>query len=178
MTVIAAVAREGRVWMAADTASHAGTTRYAAPPKIRHHPNGVLVAAAGQTAILAALRDPELIPDCDTDDLDEWAQCTAERITAALLAVEPPLVDDGSINGEILLARAGRLWYIDANLATPARDGVAVLGSGSDIAYGAVQALLSLNQPSLHVVTTAVAIACQRNAGCALVDGTPQVEVA
>jgi ATP-dependent protease HslVU (ClpYQ) peptidase subunit len=176
MTVIAAIAREGRVWMAADTASHAGATRFASQPKIRAYPDGVLLAAAGTACGLPSLRDPKLMPKCATDDLDEWAQCVAEKVTEHLAGLTPSLLNEGSLEIELLLGYRGRLWYLDANLANRIPDGIGVLGTGADIAYGALHAMP--HAPAFNAVTTAVAIACMRNAGCALVDGAPQVESA
>jgi ATP-dependent protease HslVU (ClpYQ) peptidase subunit len=178
MTVIAAVAREGRITIAADTASHEGATRFLASPKIRRYPGDVLLAGAGLASLLQALRDPATIPSRATDDLDEWAQSTAEKITGVLLAQQPPMVEDGSLNGELILGYGGRLWYIDANYAVPCHAGIGVIGSGSDVAFGAITAYLERGASSYTAVTQAVAIACQRNAGCALVDGAPQVECA
>lgn len=178
VTVIAAVARQGRVTIAADTASTQGATRFASHPKIRRYPGDVLLAAAGSAEALQVLRDPATIPHRSTDDLDEWAQCVAERITEILGSVNPPLIIDNDMTAELILGYAGRLWYIDALCATPCHAGFGVIGSGSDIAYGALSAYLDSGADPLAAVTQAVVIACRRNAGCALVDGVPQVECA
>lgn len=127
---------------------------------------------------MAWLRSMKLDPPGNgwAADLDGWAQQTAEDITRLLLELQPSILVRNDLEAELLLAVAGRAWYVNANCAFPVPDGVGVLGSGADVAYGAVHAALAGGCSPLDAARLAVTLACGRVSTCALVTGVMQVE--
>lgn len=180
MTVIAALAFQGRIYLAADSGAFVNDrpVREAAR-KMRIVPVGTggghaLVAFSGDGA-LAALFDVEaarginIEPPAGLFDDDRWASQVAAWVTT--LGVDAGLVDrdDGRLDALLILGWRGRLWTLLHNQAVPMTDGVAVLGSGGDVALGALLALrrryltASVDLDPLDAVRFAVELAVEQH---------------
>ena len=150
MTVIAAVADDTGVWMAADTGEPVGGTWHGAARKIRRVqlPNGggeILLGVAGGGGLMALAE--RAIPTCDDpcaipgDDLDTWADFIARHLTEAAATAVPPMTEpdrDGMtvLSGMWMLGYRGRLWHLLTHHALPVPDGVTASGVGADLALG------------------------------------------
>lgn len=145
MTVIAACvdAEAGRVHMAADSIAtdHNGTTMDVA--KLWSPAAGVVLGVAGSSMALPLVRRHVRIdPPADDDDLDEWAQDFAEAVTRELCARGCTVNGDvHDFYGVILLAWRSHLWEVQSNVAIPVTRGYHAIGSGDEVAFGALWAL-------------------------------------
>lgn len=171
MTTVAALARDGAVWMAADSL----TNVYDRPipdgcRKIRRYQTAdggeALVGISG-TGALATIMDADLnLADLDPpkpDELDRWANEVARKVSAICVAAH--VADDGKLDGVLLLGHAGRLWTMVHCYAIPHPDGMAALGSGEGPAMGAMDALLACcpDMAPAEMVSRAVRIAVGRD---------------
>lgn len=175
MTVIVGVVDEanGRVHLAADSLAVGGDGLRCRATKLVELPLGALERAVLGFAGFAALGPLaarhlklDVAPIVGEDDVDAWAQATAEAITE--IAAEHTLVsgeDDGRTDWEGLLAWRGRLWQLGHHVALPI-DTYAAGGSGAGVALGAMWALHG-TQPASVVAERAVlaAIAHQVDVG-------------
>ena len=187
MTVIAAVAREGRVVMAADDVMYAGGRVYPSPPKIRRvrcsgSSVDVLLAAAGAAELLTWWVKHHQVK-APGRDLQDWAQGLAEDITKAAAAMTPSCVvggsspdDRGALDGMLLLGHAGRLWTLDANMAVHVPDGVLAIGSGGELAHGVLLGALCYGAAPRDAVERAVTWSATLAEGCGLLGLGPLVE--
>lgn len=168
VTTIAAVARDGAVWMAADSA----TNVYERPivdgaRKVRRLIVGdseeclIGMCGAGGLADLIGLRLKLTHVPSDDEDLQSWAAAVAWAVTE--LAQDAGLVDAGRIDGSLALGFRGRLWTLSETHAIPHPDGVNCLGSGEGPAIGALDVLLEQDLDPLEAVTRAVAIGINRD---------------
>lgn len=146
VTVIAAVVDHdaGRVHMAADSIAtdHNGTTMEVA--KLWSPAEGVVLGVAGSSmAIPLVRRHVRIEPPVGDDDPDEWAQDFAESVTRELCA--RGCIVNGDVNdfyGVILLAWRGHLWEVQTNVAIRVTRGYHAIGSGDEVAFGAMWALM------------------------------------
>lgn len=169
MTTVAALARDGHVWMAADSLINV----YDRPivdgaRKIRRLKAGggeVLIGGAGESGILALVGNLLTIDAEPDDDQDPnlWAETIAVQVTQ--LAAEHSLLDDGRMGACLLLGWRGRLWTISHATAIPHADGIAALGSGEGVAVGVMDALLDagLDLPPVEILGRAVTLAIARD---------------
>ena len=175
MTTVLALARGGRVVMAADTLTNVyerpipdGARKIARLPIRRTtpydgRPPELLIGTAGAGGLLATVRrlEPPLPP---TDgDLQAWADEIARAVTTA--AVDAGLTDEGRMDGTLLLGWAGQLWTLTHYMAIPHADGVAALGSGEGPAIGALDVLLEAypTQAPGELLTRALRVAAARD---------------
>ncbi|RBO87040.1 hypothetical protein [Nocardia puris] len=211
MTIIAAYATDDHVVMGCDTAStHDGTFVFrASTAKILTLTTGtgepVLFGASGHGAILPLLRRNLVLPERPSNRyVDDWANATAAAITKILATANPPVThnDDGAgLDGNILMAWRNRIWLVHAHEALPTHGGIAAIGSGRDLALGAMHAYrvtiaigdttqnlidalgigrLDPTQPALPtpaetIVSTAVIIAAHLDSGCRLDERGPHI---
>lgn len=181
MTVIAAIAKDGNVIMGSDSAaSCAGSFIYKGEGKIAEliatGGDRVLVAAAGNAAILSVIkRDLKIegTPPVDADDeaADEWATAVAQAITGILADCSPSLLsssdgDATSLDGTIALAWRGHLWMVFTHTALRPSNGILSIGSGMDVAIGAMNAALQFGAKPYDAITSAVELACSFTDGC------------
>lgn len=168
MTTVAALARDGHVWMAADSSINVYDRAVCdGARKIRRlkaGTDGVLVAGAGEAGILAIASQLQLDqPPDDGDDPQPWVEAVA--LQATRLAVDLSLLGEGRMAGTLLFGWRGRLWTISHATAIPHADGIAALGCGEGVAIGAIDALLDagLDVPPAELVVRAVTLACARD---------------
>lgn len=177
--------------MVADTeTSYCGSPIYGAR-KIRrlHFKNTlgeVLIAGAGNGALGQVLARHLSIHSAPTsrarkpNAMDDWAETVAEAVAGVLADAKPPLTvahEGGTVlDGALLLGYAGRLWYLFTHMAQPAPDGVAAIGSGSDIAMGAMHTGLAAGAEPLLCATDAVLLACRFAPGVGVDEHGPAVE--
>lgn len=98
----------------------------------------VIVGSAGRASLQPLARSmsaPFEPDDGNPDDLDGWAQKVAEAITANAADANPTLLDDGELDGEILLVHPRRIWAVSADLAIDVGDWYAI-GAGDAVALG------------------------------------------
>lgn len=168
MTVIA-VATDGQTaWMAADSCSTDGNDRAWPLAKIARKQAGdatALVAVSGADSLLQTVRW-KLALEPPSGGLDEWAWQAAEQFTTLAVEAKPPITDkDGYVDGRALLACKGRLWMLTGHDATSAGRFTAI-GSGGDLALGALTVLLAADWHPADAVAKACEVACQWNSGC------------
>lgn len=167
MTTVVAAAVDGTVHMAADTM----TNVYDRPVpdgarKILRLPAGdgeVLIGVTGSGGLIGVVEtllkiDGEPGPD---EDPQRWAFTVARAVTE--LATDAGLLEDGTLDGSLLLGWNGHLWTLVHAMAVPHRDGRAALGSGEGPAIGALDALLDRDVPPETAVVDAVHIGCKRD---------------
>lgn len=183
MTVVAAVARDGAVLMAADRQTNYATQAVYGARKIYRlgARREVLLAAAGNGALpgmLARHLQVDEVPaarDTDVDELLDWAGAVACAATDIAAGATPALLhDDGghrSLDGALLLGYAGHLFYLFTNQAQWVPDGVASLGVGSEVALGAMHTALRAGQTPEQAAVGAVELACRFCPGCGLGPG-------
>lgn len=170
MTTVVGLARDGRVWMAADSqVSLCDRPMPGSVTKILRLPVGgdggeVLLAIAGDGALSALARRflkigclPGPGADGVTDFVDQIAQDMSE------LAREHGVLEEGRMAGTLLLGWNGRVWTLVHSQAIPHPDGLAAVGSGGDAALGAMDALLDLGVDPAEAVVRAVRIAIGRD---------------
>lgn len=167
MTVVAVIVTPaGEVVMGADrqTTDDAGL-KWSNPGKILRLPSelgDVLIANAGSAA-LCALARYKVPLGTPAGDLDRWAQEYADAWTEAARGAKITETADGPVDGEAVLAVAGRAWAIEEGLAF-AVDGYAAIGSGAPVAMGALEVLD--RSDAKRAVTAAVDAACRWADGC------------
>lgn len=192
MTVIAAVARDGRVVMGADRQTNCENHAVHGARKIRRIPVGdtggyVLLAAAGNGAMPNLLAQHLKVeqtpgPDDDTPAVQDWADVIASAATEVLAGTEPAMLTGGnhdeprSMDGALLLALRGRLFYLFTHQTAYVPDGVAALGSGADVALGAMHVALDRGDAPDAAVTSAVALACRFSPYCGVGDRGPLLD--
>lgn len=187
MTVIAAVARHGRVFVAADdVATEEDADRYwPNPPKVRRADAGglpILLAYSGAAELLPVFVHQREFAAPGLD-LDVWAQGIAYALTEDAAELNPSCLtptngsDRASLDGMGLVAHAGRIWTIDANIAALIPDGIIAIGSGGHVAFGYLHAALVNGADPCIAVCDAVRFACRHTVGCQLLGDAPVLEV-
>lgn len=181
MTVIAAIARDGNVIMGSDSvASCAGSFVYKGEGKIVEivaaGGDRVLIAAAGNAAVPSVIKRHlkiDGVPALDDSDeaADDWAAAIAQAITELLAGCTPSLIvsspdDADAIDGTIALAWRGHLWMMCTHTAIRPSNGILSIGSGMDVAVGAMNAALQFGAMPLDAVITAVKLACEFTDSC------------
>ncbi|MGC4886680.1 hypothetical protein [Micromonospora sp. DT227] len=167
MTTVVACAVDGAVCMAADTM----TNVYDRPipggaRKILRLPAGdgeVLIGVTGSGGLVGVVEtllkiDGEPRPD---ENPQRWAFTVARAVTA--LATDDGLLEDGTLDGSLLLGWNGHLWTLVHAMAVPHPDGRAALGSGEGPAIGALDALLDREVAPADAVVASVEIGCKRD---------------
>lgn len=151
MTTVLGLARDGLVWMAADSqVSLCERPMPGAVRKILRVPvggrdsgNEVLIGVAGDGAIAGLARrflKIESLPGPDEDDVQDFVDQIAQGLSE--LARDHGILDEGRMAAMLLLGWNGRLWTLVHSQAIPHHDGIAGVGSGSDAGLGALDALL------------------------------------
>jgi ATP-dependent protease HslVU (ClpYQ) peptidase subunit len=181
VTTVAALAVGGVVYMAADTC----TNVYERPiiggaRKVRRISTGTgeallgFCGSGGLPDVVAAHHKvtAEPTPDAGDDNVHGWAHAIACAISD--VARDAGLVDDGKLDGSVLLGWNGRLWTLVHHMAIPHLDGIAALGSGEGPAMGALDVLAELQVAPVDAVRKAVLIGIHRDRYS---EGPVQVEV-
>lgn len=168
MTTVVAVARDGLVHMAADSATNVYDRPVLGVVKIRTHEAKdsarMLLGYAGDGAlpsVVAAHLIIDAAPRIEDDDQKHqvWAEAVARAITE--LAIEHNLTEGGRLTSNVILGFHGRVWTLTHMQAIQHHDGLAALGSGEEPALGAVLAGLALGETDMpKLVHLAVGIAC------------------
>ncbi|MEU0078544.1 hypothetical protein ABZY58_11660 [Micromonospora tulbaghiae] len=168
MTTIVAYADGSTVWMASDSA----TNVYDRPiiggvRKLLRLPAGagyqVLLGVAGAGGLpgcLAANLKIDAVP-LPGEDVDAWAHAIACAICE--IASDAGLMDEGVIDGSVLLGWGGRLWTISQSCACSHPDGRAAIGSGHGPAIGALDVLLDSGVEAAEAVVQAVQVGIARD---------------
>jgi hypothetical protein len=179
MTVIAAIARDGKIVIAADRYTNYESQAVYGARKIRRYgPEGkILIAGAGNLALQSVLSrqlklDDAPAVDAGIDELSDWADTVAMVATEILAGSDPPLLSDHEgqrfIDGTLLLGYAGQLFYLFTHQAAWASDGIASLGGASEVALGVMHTALRLGQTPEAAVVGAVELACHFSPACGL----------
>ncbi|MEU1761285.1 hypothetical protein [Micromonospora sp. NPDC005652] len=166
MTTVVAYGDGKTVWMAADTATNVyerpivgGATKIL---RLDAGDNEVLLGMAGAGGLASVLPSASLpMSPEDGESPQGWANAVALTLTQA--AVEHGLVEDGKLDGIMLLGWNGLLWTITHAMAIPHPDGCAALGSGEGPAIGALDAFLLRGEDPAVAVRLAAEIACRRD---------------
>lgn len=146
MTIVAAVTDGRTVWMGADSAGTCNGLLISKDKIARYTAGGAdyLFGSSGDSVLLTAMRHAgdEYRPDpTNPSECDDWAQNLAETWTKTCCELPYQPVQDGTMPGQGLLAYAGRLWRLGANIAIPVEGRFAAIGFGEDYAYGAFEVL-------------------------------------
>lgn len=169
MTTVAALARDGAVWMAADTLANVYDRPITGFRKIRRLTTGdgaeFLIGCSGAAGMPSAVSmglKVETTP-ADGQDPNLWAEAIAHAVTD--LAFEHHQADDGHMDATLLLGWHGQLWTLGNGVAIPHRDGIAAIGSGEGPAIGAIDALLAAcpDLPPQDILGRALTIAIARD---------------
>ena len=168
MTTVVAVAYEDSVVMAADSLTNvydrpipSGATKIR---RVRLEGRGEALLGFCGAGGLAMAPDHVTIPDPPDDPaaLHGWAGLVS--LTLQEWAASVGLVEDGRLDGAVLLGYAGRLWTLSQVHAIPHPDGRAALGSGEGPAIGALDAMLDhARAPIVEAITAAARIAIERD---------------
>lgn len=167
-TIVAAVdADTGRVHIAGDSLTNVyerpipgGVRKLARVPFGDGSSGGAVLAASGDTALNQIITHDLVIPagppGPSEAELERWAHGVATECTR--LAVAAGIVEDGKMEGAMLLCAAGTIWTIYHGAALRHPDGRAALGSGEGPAIGALDVILDQQFVSVEV---AVQMACK-----------------
>ncbi|MER7331687.1 MULTISPECIES: hypothetical protein [unclassified Micromonospora] len=168
MTTIVACGDGSTVWMAADSA----TNVYERPiiggvRKLLRLRAGagyqVLLGVAGAGGLpgcLAANLKIDAVP-LPGEDVHAWAHAIACAITE--IADDAGLMEDGALDGSVLLGWGGRLWTVSQSCACAHPDGRAAIGSGEGPAIGALDVLLDQGTEPAVAVTRAAQVGITRD---------------
>jgi ATP-dependent protease HslVU (ClpYQ) peptidase subunit len=178
MTTVLAVARDGVVYMAADSTTViydrplAGAARKIT--RLAAGDSEVLVGLCGDMGLDGIVKYQMQVaqPPQPGEDPGRWAYSFAAGITE--LAVGAGLVEDGRLDGNLILGWGGHVWTISHANCAAHPDGIAAIGSGQGVAIGAVDALLSHNVDPDVAVWAALRIAIRRDIAS---DGPIQTEM-
>lgn len=170
MTTVLALARDGTVFMAADSMTNVfDHPMPGAARKIMRLDAGgeqVLLGISGNAGMAGRIRPAwaaaEISLPPRDDDLQECAEEIANLVTQPIL--DAVMTDsDGQMDGHFLLALRGRLWTIFHHAAVPHLDGLGAVGTGEGPAIGALDALLARRVQPEKAVRLAAAIAISRD---------------
>jgi ATP-dependent protease HslVU (ClpYQ) peptidase subunit len=178
VTAIAALIEGDQVWVGADSATYDGQN------VLRYHPVKVaqvvfgnkgerlLIATTG-SASLAQVAQHRLKVDAapdpaDTDDCNEWAFNVAAALAEAARDAHIVNKDSGGMDGAALLAWRHHLWHVTDHCALPvgAPSPYVTVGSGAEIALGALDVLADQDLPPAEKVVRAILAACRWEGGC------------
>lgn len=170
-TIVAAVdADTGRVHLAVDSLTNVyerpipGGVRKLARVRFGDGTGEAVLAASGDTALNQILTHDLVIPagppGPSEAELERWAHGVAAECTR--LAVAAGIVEDGKMDGALLLCAAGTIWTIYHGAALRHPDGRAAVGSGEGPAIGALDVILDQQFVSVEV---AVQMACKVGIG-------------
>lgn len=169
MTTVAALARDGHVWMAADSLINV----YDRPivngcrkiRRIKADDGEILVGCSGSAGMPSAVSAGLKVDAEPADDQDPqlWAEAIAHAVTG--LAADHHEFSDGRMDATLILGWRGRLWTLGNSVAIPHEDGIAAAGSGEGPAIGAMDVLLATcpDMPPAEVVARAVDVAIKRD---------------
>lgn len=193
MTIIAAYSNGVYTAMASDIAVTNGHTFYTTGGKLLEFHVGderVLLGGAGNASVLTAVQyglSIEAVP-ANADfwsDADEWANEVARGVTKLLHEAEPSITTSadndnaGGIDGIFLLAWRHHIWLLFTHGAMRSADGFAAIGSGAEVAIGAL-ATLDMNLSGTVVPRTAVKVAVELASryahGCRIGDDGPIIK--
>lgn len=166
MTTVAAVARAGRVHMAADSRTNVYDRPVDSVRKVLRMSCGdfeFLLGVSGDGGLPGLLGAHWQLEDgpVSGEDMQPWAHKVAEAVTD--LARTWGMVDEGRLNSNLILGAGGRLWTLSHAQAICHPDGIAAIGSGEGPAIGAIDALLARGVDPAKAVSEAVAIAIVRD---------------
>lgn len=175
MTVIAAITTQTHTIIGSDIATDYSSTLISrAKSKIIKvtADNGelILFGGAGNAALTPYVTRHLQIEDTpdrnSTKDADAWAETIAESITTLAAEATPPLINDGSLDGCLLMAWRQHLWYVFAHHAIRPHDGIAAVGSGCEAARGSMNTAISHGVDAETAVRDAIRWACVIDTGC------------
>ena len=144
MTIIVAIPTKDGVFIGADSQVTRGDSILAATVKIitkQCADHEVLIAATGNHGLSSLARHGLTLPDApdpaDADGCDGWAYAVACALAELAAEAKPPVLDDGHVDGEALLAFDSHLWLLNGQCALRLTEPFAI-GSGAPEARGAL----------------------------------------
>jgi ATP-dependent protease HslVU (ClpYQ) peptidase subunit len=148
VTTIAALRSGQSIYMACDTMAADNSGRiWDVATKLRIVGDGaghtVVLGTAGHRSVgplIARHVDFTGLHAALPDDLDDDMQDIAEQIAEVLRAHHIPTCDDGLIDAAQLVVARGRLWMLTDGLAERIDADYTTIGSGADLALGALAA--------------------------------------
>lgn len=167
MTVIAAVVRDGKVTMGADSASimdgrvnHDGSKIFSVPLGSERAVFGF--AGPAQLGDLVRYRITIADPPPRGSDVRWWLTEIAIDICQIAVDAKPAILDeDGWVSGAAVVGFRGDLWMLAQQSVMHVRDGFYAIGSGGDVALGVLAALDGSDMSDEQIVTEAVEIAAR-----------------
>lgn len=144
MTTIVGLARDGAVYMAADSQTNVYDRPVSARKiaRLSMHGRPALLGVAGDGALFHLASGPLEIPplnDFEQGSLDRYAHAYATVLTD--IASARGLLQEGRMSGNLLFGYCGRLWTLVHHQAIAHPDGLASVGTGEGPAIGALWAL-------------------------------------
>lgn len=175
MTVIVAIPAGEGVFIGADSRCTRGDSILADVDKIAFKQCGTLqalIATTGNQRLFAlachALKLPDPPDLTDPASCDGWAFAVACALAELAADARPPVLDEGQVDGEALLAIGDHLWLLNGQCAMRIEAPFAI-GSGAPEARGALHAVSHLvpgADPALRIATAVdAAIDLDRNCG-------------
>lgn len=178
--------------MGCDTrADYGGTALFLRDGKIGRFKLGggreALVAVSGSGAALPLMRRAMKFPDPEQQgmdgfarDPDRWASEVAHRMTTTLAEATPPLtVQDSegatSVDCIGLLAYRNHLWLLQTHSAVRPNNRLLTVGSGIDLALGALHVAIEAGYSPEDAVGAAVRLACEYGDGCGVDERGPLI---
>jgi ATP-dependent protease HslVU (ClpYQ) peptidase subunit len=147
VTVIAAVPSPDGVFIATDSQLTRGANIVAQVAKVVTKTAGdaeVLIAVAGSYRLFSLACHALQLSDAPNPDdersCDSWAHAVAVALAELAAEAKPPVLDDGQVDGEALLAFDRHLWLLNGQSAIR-MDKPCAIGSGSPEARGALHAV-------------------------------------
>lgn len=174
MTVIVAIPTEHGVFVGADSQVTRNSSIVGHVDKIVVKQCGdhqVLIATTGNQRLFSLAQHALALPDapdpCDAADCDGWAYAVACALAELAVDARPPVLDDGQVDGEALLAFDRHLWLLNGQCAMRI-DGAFAIGSGAPEARGALHALryVASNVDPAWSIGTAIHAAIDLDPNC------------
>lgn len=172
MTGIAAISDGTNIWMAGDSA---GTEDHHyitldAQPKVFQVDNvliGFTTSFAMGRALQHRLKVPPLSNSATIAQIDKWVAVEfTDAVKNCLNEINFISYNDGShIGGRFILGVSGLLYLYDDFAAVRVENGIAAVGAGVSVLYGALYATDSLNMDPITRLTLALEAASKYVAG-------------
>jgi ATP-dependent protease HslVU (ClpYQ) peptidase subunit len=165
VTTIAALRSGKSIYMACDTMAADNSGRiWDVATKLRTigDPGTVVLGTAGHRSVgplIARHVDFTGLHAAMPDDLDDHMQDIAEQTAEVLRAHHIPTAEDGLIDSAQLAAARGRLWMLTDGLAERIDADYTAIGSGGDLALGALAATWPDDGAPEDILAAAIGIA-------------------
>lgn len=152
MTAILGYARDGKVWMAGDSAAMDGWTRIILDEQKVFRHGDVLIGGSGLLHVVQEIRLTVEIPE-HPDGMKDQLYLITKLLPAMRKSLEDASKSTIEAEGStaLMVGYHGVLWYVTPSMMAVAhKEQLYALGSGGDIALGAFEALMECRPDAIE----------------------------